>query len=251
MAVLALYSNKGGVGKTATTVNLAYLAAQAGYQTLACDLDPQSSTTYYFRVQPRLKRSAQGLTTAGKPIAKSIKGSDYPKLDLLPADFSHRNLDITFADLKRSKERLQKILEPLRDEYELIFLDCPPTINILAENIFNAADFLLVPLPPTTLAVRAYQQLLDFVTKKKYNPSRVYAFFSMVEPGQKSQRQVAISVYRQFQRILKTPIPLRPEVVQMDLYREPVPAFAPSSAAASAYRNLWLELQTNLLASNT
>ena len=103
MAVLALYSNKGGVGKTATTVNLAYLAAQAGYQTLACDLDPQSSTTYYFRVQPRLKRSVQGLTTAGKPIAKSIKGSDYPKLDLLPADFSHRNLDITFADLLAQK----------------------------------------------------------------------------------------------------------------------------------------------------
>ena len=94
MTTLALYSNKGGVGKTATAVNLAYLAAQSGKTTLICDLDPQASATFYFRVKPRLKRKAQGFVKVGKPIDRSIKGTDYEGLDLLPADFSHRNLDI-------------------------------------------------------------------------------------------------------------------------------------------------------------
>ena len=88
MTTLALYSNKGGVGKTAAAVNLAYLAAQSGLTTLICDLDPQASTTYYFRVKAKLKPKAKGLISGQKQIDRSIKGTDYEKLDLLPADFS-------------------------------------------------------------------------------------------------------------------------------------------------------------------
>lgn len=157
MTTLALYSNKGGVGKTAAAVNLAYLAAQSGYVTLICDLDPQSSATFYFRVKPKLKRKARGLIGGSKSLDRSIKATDYENLDLLPADFSHRNLDITFDKQKQRKQRLDIALKPLKEEYDLIILDCPPTINILAENIFNAADMLLVPLIPTTLSMRSHE----------------------------------------------------------------------------------------------
>ncbi len=149
MTILAIYSNKGGVGKTASAVNLSYLAARSGRSTLLCDLDPQASATFYLRVQPRLSKKARGLAKGGKQIDRNIKGSDYENLDLLPADFTHRNLDITFDQLERRKHRLDVVFAPLRDQYDLIVLDCPPTINILAENIFNVADVLLVP-------VRAY-----------------------------------------------------------------------------------------------
>ena len=84
MTTLALFSNKGGVGKTATAVNLAYLAALSGKSTLICDLDPQSSATFYFRVKPKLKRRARGFLRGGKQIDRSIKGTDYQNLDLLP-----------------------------------------------------------------------------------------------------------------------------------------------------------------------
>ena len=165
MTLLAIYSNKGGVGKTATAVNLSFLAAQAGAKTLLCDLDPQGSATYYFRVKPKLRSGVKGLIKGGKKVYKSIKGTDYENLDLLPADFSLRNLDVIFNKLKRSKKRLKKILGPFKDEYDFIILDCPVTISTLAENILNTVDYALVPLIPTTLSVRTYRQLLFFCKK--------------------------------------------------------------------------------------
>lgn len=246
MKTLALYSNKGGVGKTAAAVNLAYLAAQTGMLTLVCDLDPQSSTTFYFRVKPRVKRKARGLVKGGKPVDRSIKGTDYEDLDLLPADFSHRNLDITFDRLSGRKHRLDIVLDPLREEYDLIVLDCPPTINIVAENVFNAADHFLVPLIPTTLSVRTHQQLLAFLKENGYAPDKVHAFLSMVDGRKKMHREMATALFNQFEGILRSAIPYRSQVEQMGIYREPVPAFAPRSSAAQAYHALWAEIQTEL-----
>jgi len=186
MTTLAIYSNKGGVGKTATAVNLSHLAAQAGAKTLICDLDPQSSATYYFRIKPKLKSGTKGFIKGGMQLKKNIKGTDYDNLDLLPADFTHRNLDTAFGKLKRSKQRLRKILKPLKAEYDLIILDCPVTISILAENIFNAVDYTLVPLIPTTLSMRTHRQLLYFCKKNNYDVSKIYTFFFNGRPAQKN-----------------------------------------------------------------
>ena len=247
MTTLALYGNKGGVGKTAAAVNLAYLAAQSGRSTLICDLDPQSSTTYYFRVKPKLKRKARGFERGGKPIFRSIKGTDYENLDLLPSDVTHRNLGITFNRLNHRKHRLEIVLNPLRDEYDLIILDCPPTINILAENIFNAADYLLVPLMPTVLSGRAHQLLLTFLKNNGYTYDNVYAFFSIVDRLNKMHREMGMAIFTRFKNILQNPIPYDSHVEQMGIYREPVPAFAPRSLAAQAYRSLWAEIQEKVL----
>lgn len=243
MTTLAVYSNKGGVGKTATAVNLAYLAARSGKTTLICDLDAQGATSYYLRVKPKIKRAARGFAKAGKEIEESIKGTDYENLDLLPADFTHRNLDIEFDRLKHPKQRLSKVLKPLEEEYELIVLDCPPTLNILAENIFNAADCLLVPLIPTTLSVRAYEQMLAFFKESSYALERVYLFFSMVDRRKKMHRETCAVIRSTFERVLQSAIPHLSEIEQMGSAREPVVAFAHKSAAAKAYQDLWAEVQ--------
>ena len=247
MTTLALYSNKGGVGKTAAAVNLAYLAAQTGLMTLICDLDPQSSATFYFRVKPKLKPKAQGLVRGRKPVDRSIKGTDYENLDLLPADFTHRNLDLTFNSQRRRKQRLRMILKPLRKEYDLIILDCPPTINIVAENIFNAADHLLVPLIPTTLSVRTHAQLLSFLKKGKYRSNGVYSFFSFVDGRKKMHRELAAWARGNFAGVLHSVIPYLSHVEQMGIYRQPVPAFAPASPASKAYQELWEEVYMEIL----
>jgi chromosome partitioning protein len=250
MKTLALYSNKGGVGKTATTVNLSYLAAQSGYNTLVCDLDPQSSTTYYFRVKPKLKRRAKGLTKGGKPVDKSIKGTDYENLDLLPADFSHRKLDLVFNELKHSTRRLDRIVSSLLDEYDLVILDCPPAINLLAENIFNAADIILVPLIPTTLSERAHKQLISFFAKKHYDTTKIYAFISMVDGRKKLHRELTQSLRLGLQGMLQSAIPFSSEVEKMGIQREPVGAFAPRSKAAASFKQLWAEICQDLLNDN-
>jgi len=247
MATIALYSNKGGVGKTAAAVNLSYLAAQAGAKTLICDFDPQSSATYYFRVKPKLKSGTKGFIKGGKHVYKSIKGTDYTNLDLLPADFSLRNLDATFAKLRRSKKRLKKILTPFKDQYDLIILDCPVTINILAENILNAVDYTLVPLIPTTLSVRTYKQLLTFCRKNKYEVGKIYSFFSMVDRHKKMHKELMITVAKTFDGVLQSFIPYLAQVEKMGIYREPVAVSSPRSVAAKAYQNLWDKVQETIL----
>ena len=149
------------------------------------------ATTYYFRVKPKLKPKARGLIRGRKQIDRSIKGTDYENLDLLPADFTHRNLDLTFNQQRRRKQRLRMALDPLRKEYDLIILDSPPTINIVAENIFNATDNLLVPLIPTTLSVRTHAQLHTFLKENNYRSVGVYTFFSFVDGRKKMHRRAA------------------------------------------------------------
>ena len=247
MTTLALYSNKGGVGKTAAAVNLSYLSAQTGAKTLICDLDPQGSATYYYRVKPKLKFGTKGFFKGGKKLIKSIKGTDYKNLDLLPADFAHRNLDAAFDKLKRPTERLSNILKPLNDEYDVILLDCPVTISILAENIFNAVDYTLVPLIPTTLSVRTYRQLLAFSKKNKYAVNKIYSFFSMVDRHKKMHKELMAAVAGEFNSVLQSFIPYLAQIEKMGIHREPVAVFSPRSVASKSYQNLWNKVQKNIL----
>lgn len=243
--VLALYHLKGGVGKTAAAVNLAYLAAANGLKTLVCDLDPQSATTYYFRVEPKLKGARKVLLKGGGRIFRNIKGTDYEGLDLLPADWSHRHLPAAFDRAKGSKQRLKKILEPLREHYDLIVLDCPATMTLVAENIFNAADVVLIPVVPSTLAARAYQDIRAFFARKRYDVRKIHAFFSMVEI-RKRLHQATMRVMREQFDVLESCIPYTAEIESMGLSRAPVPAYLPASSATSRYRELWQEVDARL-----
>jgi cellulose biosynthesis protein BcsQ len=247
MTTLALYSNKGGVGKTAAAVNLSYLAARMGIKTLICDLDPQGSASYYFRVKPKLKSGPKGFARGAKGVYKSVKGTDFENLDILPADFSLRKLDVLYSKFGNSKIRLKKMLYPFASEYRLIVLDCPVTIGILAENILNAADHTLVPMIPTTLSVRTYRQLLAFCKKKKYDTARIYPFFSMVDRHKKMHKELMLSVSRDFNGVLKSFVPYLAQVEKMGIYRAPVAVFAPRSLASKSYQNLWSKVQDNIL----
>jgi cellulose biosynthesis protein BcsQ len=158
--VVGLYSIKGGVGKTAAAVNLSYLAAAEGWKTLICDLDPQGSSTFYFRMRQGLPVSLKKLMRGKTELGDLIKRTDYENLDLLPSDMALRKLDLVLGGLKRSRKRLREMLEPLQGIYRWIFLDCPPSISIVSEGVFRAVDILLVPLIPSTLSLRTFGELM-------------------------------------------------------------------------------------------
>ena len=153
--VLAAYNIKGGVGKTSAAVNLATLAAHDGNPTLLWDLDPQGASTYLFRVKPKIKGGGEKLVRGKTPADGQIKGTDTERLDLLPADFSYRHMDLALDGAKSN--RLNRVIKPL--DYEYVFLDCPPSISLVSENVFEAADALLVPIIPATLSSRTLEQL--------------------------------------------------------------------------------------------
>ncbi len=241
MAVIAVYHIKGGVGKTATAVNLSYLSAQDGQKTLLCDMDPQGSATFYFRIRPDRKFNTKKLLKGGKHINRSIRGTDFPWLDLLPADFSYRNIDIALDDMKKSRQRISRILKPLRKQYDNIFIDCPPNITLLSENIFYAADHILVPLIPTTLSHLSLQQLYRFLDEIGESRSKIMVFFSMVEKRKKMHWELMRQLIRK-KGVIPSLIPYLADIEKMGIYRQPVSAAMPNSIAAAAYSDLWQEI---------
>ncbi|MCP5246196.1 MAG: AAA family ATPase [Burkholderiales bacterium] len=245
MRIVSFYNVKGGIGKTATTVNLAYLATYEGARTLVWDLDPQGAASFYFRIKPKIKKGGKGLLTGKKALEDVIKGTDYTRLDLVPSDFSYRNLDLELDDFKKPGTRLRKLLKPLDKEYDFIFLDCPPGISLVSENALVAADTVIVPTIPTTLSLRTLDQLLDFCIKMNLDHSKIMAFFSMVDNRKKLHKQI-IENPPQNVRVLKTWIPYASDVEQMGVYRQPVAVFAGNSRAGKAYQALWNEINARL-----
>jgi cellulose biosynthesis protein BcsQ len=240
--VLATYNIKGGVGKTSAAVNLAYLAAREDAQVLLWDLDPQGASTYLFRIKPKVKGGGRKLVRGKSEVEGLIKGTDHERLDLLPADFSYRHMDLALDDTKNPTRRLAKVLAPIAGDYDYVFLDCPPSISLVSESVFEAADALLVPLIPATLSSRTYAQLKRVLSD---DGPQVLAFFSMFDRRKRLHREVMDSLWEK-NGVLKSAIPAAADVERMGLNRNAVAEFAPRSRAARAYEELWREVREKL-----
>ena len=242
MSVLATYNIKGGVGKTSAAVNLAHLAAEDGARTLLWDLDPQGACTYLLRIKPRVKGGARKLVRLRSDVDDLIKGTDRIGLDLLPADFSYRHMDLALGDLKRPTRRLGRVLAQVLAEYDHVILDCPPSISLVSESVFEAADVLLVPVIPATLSSRTLEQLHRVLGDNGH----ALAFFSMVDGRKKLHREVMERLRGESGSVLDTAIPSSADVERMGVERDAVVSFAPRSRAANAYRALWSEVRGRL-----
>lgn len=247
MESIALYSIKGGVGKTAACVNLAHLAARSRGPALLCDLDPQGSSTFYYRIQPKAKFSSRKFLKGGRKVDDAIRGTDFEKLDLLPADLSFRQMDLQLNDLSKSRSRLRHLLSELEGQYRTLLIDCPPNITLVSENVFEAADVILVPLIPTTLSLLTYRKLIDFFKATGLEVKKIQPFFSMVELRKQMHRRIIREVVESGVKVLKTFIPYSAEVEKMGFYRAPLTHCRPNTLAAMAFGKLWKEIETRIL----
>ena len=146
----------------------------------------------------------------------------------------------TSKSWKRPTARLARVLEPLAGEYDYTFLDCPPSVSLVSESVFEAADVLLVPIIPATLSSRTFEQIERLL---RADGPRVLAFFSMVDPRKRLHRDVMERLAAEQPGVLlETAIPMAADVERMGSRRRPIADFAPRSAAARAYRSLWEEI---------
>lgn len=244
MQMLALYSIKGGVGKTASAINLAAQASLSGLRVLIWDLDPQAATTFYLRNKPRIRGGGVEKLVKGKAtLEKTIRDTDMANLDLLPAGLESREMDLLLEGRKAS--RLRKVLKPVSDDYDLVILDCPPGLTTLSEQVFSSVDALLVPVVPTILSMRTLTQLQQYLDGE-HIATPLWPFLTLVDRRRRLHQENTTHFREQWPTHLSANIPYASVVEQMGSHQAPLAQFAPRTAAAVAYRNLWEEVAGRL-----
>jgi cellulose biosynthesis protein BcsQ len=242
MKVIAIWTIKGGVGKTSTAVNLGHLAARQGLRTLLWDLDPQGAASFYLRIAARLEGGAREVVRKGSRLHQLARATDYPNLVLLPADFSFRHLDLELDARKKPRRRLRRKLEPLTPTTEVVLIDCPPSVSLTSESIACSADVLLVPVIPSTLSLRTLEQVRRFVADVAASPPQLLPFLSMVDRRKRLHREVCDHFGGGADGFLETTIPFASLVERMGLTRAPVTATHPAAPPARAFADLWHEV---------
>ena len=236
--MIAIYNIKGGVGKTSTTINLAYNASKKD-KVLVWDLDPQGASTFYLEKKVKDKNFIKKAQKKG--LNKFIKSTKFQNIDLIPADLSLKDIDKYLQDDKMFKKLLKTI-----EGYKYIFIDSPPTLSTISQNIFKASDVIIIPTIPTILSVRTYNQIVKYF--KPYTKNRkVLTFLSMIDKRKKMHLDISEKILKlPKKQILKTPIYNSSIVEKMGEELAPVEIFAPYSESAKAYQNLWEEIEEKI-----
>ena len=240
MSVIAVYSVKGGVGKTTLAVELAWRWATQGAQTtLIWDLDVQGGAGFLLGCDaPKTERAASVFQREGKP-RQLIGLTDYQRLSLIPADDSLRKLPLQLARLGQRK-RLATITAMLKAEYDRIVLDCPAGMNEITDQAIAAADLLIVPLPPSPLSARAIEILRRDLLRNHHRHPPILPVLSMYNSRRKLHREVREASGNW------PVVPMSSEAELCAVRRAPLGSFAASSLTARAMERLWRGIEAKL-----
>lgn len=244
MKSLAVWTIKGGVGKTSAAVNLAHAAACGGSKTLIWDLDPQGAAGFYLRIPSSEGGGVESLTKKRVSLAEHERPTEFANLSMVPADFAFRHLDLTFSATKKPRKRFAAKLESLADRYDVVILDCPPSVSLVSETVIKTVDAVLVPVIPSTLSMRTLHQVRAFV-EDHGRGVEVLPFLSMVDRRKKMHNELSLACLAD-PAFLTTAIPSASVVEKMGITRAPVAATLPSQPAARAFAALWREIRERL-----
>ncbi len=243
MKTIAFFNVKGGVGKTTSAVNIAYLAAQHRMNTLLWDLDPQSCASWYLGVPDDLQQKALRVFKGKTPIGKLRINTPYPKLKVIPADMSLRKLEILLGEEAQSRRLLAKLADNLSEKNKLLIFDCAPAFSKVTENIFTCCDVLVVPLLPSPLSLRSFNQLNQYVkSKKKWKHLELHPFFTMVDRRRKIHNETINNAKKLIGMRDPVCIPYTSELEKMGIHQQPIYQYAGKTPGALAYQTLWEQL---------
>ncbi|OGF48835.1 MAG: hypothetical protein A2044_01175 [Candidatus Firestonebacteria bacterium GWA2_43_8] len=249
--VIAIANQKGGVGKTTTAVNLAASIGAMEKKTLLIDMDPQGNATSGFGVNPySVESSIYDCIINGKPLEEVVLKTAINFMNIAPSNIDLTGAEIELVPLMARENRLKNAITPIKDKYDYIFVDCPPSLGLLTLNTLTAADSILIPIQCEYYALEGVSKLLNTIelVKKSLNPVLCIegVVLTMYDGRTTLAQQVRDEIFKHFQdKVYKTFIPRNVRLSEAPSYGKPVILYDIRSTGAEAYLNLGREVVEN------
>jgi chromosome partitioning protein len=247
--VIAVANQKGGVGKTTTTVNLAASLAAAEQHTLIIDGDPQGNATSGMGIQAsELSTTLYDVLIGAEPIATALhKSVHFDLLDVIPATPDLAGAEVELIERENRGSTMRETLEPLRNHYDFILIDCPPSLGLITLNMLGAADSVLIPLQCEYYALEGLSQLLNTVHRIQHgvneNLGILGVLLTMYDARLNLSRQVAADAREYFgDTVFETLIPRNVRLAEAPSFGKPIMLYDVGSIGAKAYMNVAREL---------
>ena len=242
--IVAIFNQKGGVGKTTTAVNLTAGLGLLGKRVLIVDIDPQGNTTSGFGINKQKSTvTSYEVLVETAPISQAVIKTEYKNVDIIPSKSDLAGAEIELADAERRESRLRSALLQLREQYDYIFIDCPPSLGLISINALNSADSVLVPIQCEFFAMEGLSQLMATIrqVKRSYNPLLELEgiLLTMYDGRLNLTQQVVGEIKKYFQKALySTVIPRTVRLSEAPSFGMPIQYFDKRSKGSDAYNKL-------------